>query len=350
MSSLRRLRTLQMNDNPVSDQEEYVEKVLEVVPWLTELDNEPVEDSYREKSVKSIFLQNMEVVGIQYLYEKVAKAETFFSSLVNPKDVARQWLYSCNYSDRYYLASSSTSTNYWRNTKLEVMDKDIIEVMHGKAKGAILWATIFDLHQMAITNPILRAQLIFPMRSNVHLLESLPCHSSVEENWNCLAFQEMFEGHRKGHSWFKETSLRKEFLAQEGKCGPHIMEKGVIYFEKDIMAESHNVDEYLADYLKYTNYKYQDVYKENVEYRTEIEAQLSRIKRLQALGRGMLARKNRMRMQKLAMDALIAREAQRLSENQRFQRSVLQIQASSNILHANTCNLAHGTKRRIDIY
>lgn len=323
-----------MNDNPISDQEEHVDKVLEAVPWLTELDNEPVEDSFREKSVKSIFLKNMEVAGIKYLHEKAAQAEKLFLSFGNPNDVARQWLgSSSSFSDRYDCSSSAASSRHWSNIKSEAVDRDIIEVMHGKAKGAILWAAIFDLHRMAGSNPILRAQLTSPMGSSLHPLESLPCHSTTDENWNCLAFQEMFESHRKSHSWSKETSLRKEFLVQESKFGPPTTEKGVSNFGKaDVMAESHNVDQYLADHLEYTDCKYQNLYKENVEYRTEIEAQLLRVRRLQALARGMLARKSRMRMQKLAVDALMAREAQRLSEKQRFQSSVLRIQASSNIL------------------
>jgi len=320
-----------MNDNPICDQVEHINKVVEAIPWLIELDNEPIEDIIREKSILSIFLKYMQVVGIQYLHENEAQAKKPFFSYENPKDMARQWCNnnSSSFIDQYTLTSSTLFANQGGNDKSKVLDRHSIEIMQdGKAKRTILWATLFHLYQMAKTNPILKAQLVSPRRSNFHPLTSLPCHFTTKEKWNCLAFQEMFESHRKGHFWSKETNFRKEFFVQEGKFEQQSIEKEV---DMDTL-ESHNVEQYLNDYIEYIDCKYQDIYKENVVYRREIEDQLLRVKRLQALGRGMLARKNNTKMKKLAIDALKAQEAQQLLEKLRFQNSILQIQVSSNLI------------------
>jgi len=319
-----------MNDNPISDQVEHVDKVLEAIPWLIELDNERIEASFREKLVQSIFLKHMQVAGIQYLFDNATHAEKPFFSYETPKDVARQWLNnnSSSFNDQYSLTSSTTFANQEGNVKSKVADRHNTEIVQdGKAKGTILWATLFRLHQMANANPILKVQLVSPRKSNFHLLTFLPCYSSAKEKWNCLAFQEMLESHRKSHFWSKETNFRKEFLVQEGKFGQQSIEKGIGKDNIDTV-ESQSIDQYLNDYIEYTDCKYQDIYKENVVYRMEIEDQLSRVRRLQALGRGMLARKNNIKMQNLVVDALKAQEAQQLSEKLRFQNSILRIQAS----------------------
>uniref|UniRef100_A0A7I4FJ54 Dynein axonemal light chain 1 n=1 Tax=Physcomitrium patens TaxID=3218 RepID=A0A7I4FJ54_PHYPA len=269
LASLRRLRTLQMNDNPISDQEDHVGKVLEAVPWLIELDNELVEDSFREKAVQSIFSKNMAVAGIRYLDEKIARAERPFLSFANPKDVTKHWL--GGFSDR------SDSSNQSGLAKLEANNRDIIAVM--------------------------------------------------QENWNHLAFQEMLESHRKSQSWSKETSLRKEFFGQESKSGPQ-MTKGTNLSNEGIMSVSHNVERYLSDHLEDEDFKYKNVFKENLEYKADIEVELSRVRRLQALARDMLTRKRLIKMQKLAVDVLAPREAHTEAERRRYQSSALRIQGA----------------------
>ncbi|XP_024367013.1 uncharacterized protein [Physcomitrium patens] len=318
LASLRRLRTLQMNDNPISDQEDHVGKVLEAVPWLIELDNELVEDSFREKAVQSIFSKNMAVAGIRYLDEKIARAERPFLSFANPKDVTKHWL--GGFSDR------SDSSNQSGLAKLEANNRDIIAVMQGKAKSAVLWAAVFDLHRIAETNPILRTRLSCAMGTNLHPLVSLPCDTN-EENWNHLAFQEMLESHRKSQSWSKETSLRKEFFGQESKSGPQ-MTKGTNLSNEGIMSVSHNVERYLSDHLEDEDFKYKNVFKENLEYKADIEVELSRVRRLQALARDMLTRKRLIKMQKLAVDVLAPREAHTEAERRRYQSSALRIQGA----------------------
>lgn len=324
LASFCRLRTLQLNDNPLSNEEEHVGKVLEAVPWLIELDNEHIGDRYRKKLVQSIFLKNMAVTGMQYLYERLAQANKKNLSLKNPKYVTKQWISKFNDQNS---STSYTSINQWSNIKSEPMSRDIIELMNGKLNMVVLWAIIFELYQIAIVNPIMKAQSVFAMENNLYPLICLPIQFTIEENWNCLAFQEMFEIHRKNHTWSKETSLRKEFLVQEGKFGPQTIEKEV-KSNKEVIIKAQNVDQYFLEHLEYKDNKYKDVFKENVEYKIEIEDQLSNTKHFQALARGMLARKNHMRMQKLATDALMAREAQQSLEKQTFESSVILIQVT----------------------
>ena len=332
LASLRRLRTLQLNDNPLSNEEKHVDKALEAIPWLIELDNEPIEDRVRKKSIQSIFFKNMEVAGIQYLYEKTTKANKPFLSFKNPKCIEKQWLNNFN---NEYNSTNFVIANQWNNTKLEVSNRDIIEIIHGKTELAILWAAIFELHLMAKTNPILKAHLFLTKESNLYSFACLPYHSTIEEIWNCLGFQEIFESQKRSHSWPKETSLRKEFFVLEGKFGLQTMEKG-IYFDKEVMAESSNVDQYFSKHLEYEDNNYKDIYKENVEYKKQIEDQLLKIMNLQAIARGMLVRKSHMKMQKLAIEALATRDIQQLSKKHMFESNVLQIQVCVHIAYLNT--------------
>ena len=324
MVSLRRLRTLQLNDNPFSNEEEHIDKVLNAIPWLIELNSEPIQDIFRKKSIQSIFLKNMEVAGIQYLYEKIAQANVPFISLKNPKNVQKKWLK--NFSNQYSF------TNEINNSKLEALNREIIDIIQGKTKTRILWATILELHQMAKMNPILRGQLGITKETNLYSLVYFPCYFSIEENWNCLAFQEMFESHRKNHIWSKKISLKKEFYIEEGKFEPQAIEKEV-YLGKGLLEDSHNIDQYFLEHLEYVDTNYKDVYKENVEYKIQIDDQLLKIMQLQALAKSMLARKRHIRVHKLIVDVLVVQEEQQLIEKWTFESSILRIQVCIDILN-----------------
>lgn len=62
-----------MNDNPVSEETDYVHKILEAVPWLVELDNEPISEQSKDRAVRTIFLKIRDCVGPGYLKENLEK-------------------------------------------------------------------------------------------------------------------------------------------------------------------------------------------------------------------------------------------------------------------------------------
>lgn len=56
------------------------------------------------------------------------------------------------------------------------------------------------------------------------------------------------------------------------------MMKGINFSNEGIMSVFYNVEWYLLDYLEDEDFKYKNVFKENLEYKVDIEVELLRVR------------------------------------------------------------------------
>lgn len=320
LSCFPRLRSLQVNDNPLCNQEEHVEKVLEAVPWLIEVDNEPVEEVFRDKAIKSIFLGVMGFAGVQYLQEKAARAEPPFLNFKNPIDIKRHWAAGGGHVEAPSTSSirlCGVSTSY-----AQVVERNVNDIMHGNSESSVLWGAVLEVFKMAETNPVLQNQLSSKDGDNLDTNIRTLFLTTMDANWNCLAFQEMCEAQRKSILFAtREKCMRKDF--QEAKSGQElpVCEPN----PKKFRGGTYDIDLCLLDHLEYNQSKYKEVYNGNVEYRMEVETQRKRVSRLQALARGWLARRE---YNKLRQSDRALKEMQRQAEALRLRIASRKIQAS----------------------
>lgn len=296
LACLHRLRSLQINDNPISAQEGHFDKVLEAVPWLIEFDNEPVKETCRNKAFKSVLAKVMGVVGVQFLQEKAARGENPFRNLANPQEVRRQWFPDC--SETNDLNPRATTKHHAScESRNDIVDGHCWNDRSIKEETSVLCAQIMEATRMALTSPTtLRAQLLSEEEQK-NFFSCPDWGAQVEQHWSFLAFQEMCEGHRKKLLLSIRDKNSRKFTTvaptlQQVVTGPvinHQIVREPDHLKKD-RGGSGNMDWGILDHLQYQECKYKDVYLRNNDYQMEVELHEKRVTVLQALARGFLAR------------------------------------------------------------
>lgn len=319
LSSFPRLKILHLNDNFVSDQKKHIQKVMEVVPWLIELDNEPVKTLYQENATKEFFDKFMALVGMQYMRDRAARGDTPFLIYKNPMDVEQLWIGKSNDTHDAFM-SQPKHVDIQQDNTCNIMDKE-----YGTSGSLqILWATIVELHCIMSTNFLLRTRTISKERcdSNFVLLPH-PCTCAVETTQRSLAFQEMLETQKKLISMYsKSLSSRHEHSSFESTShGAQESEKESLSL-KPKSNEPTNNDQCFKDHLNYACDSYVDVFEYCMEYKLEILGHTKRIKLIQSLARGMLARKKYISMQEFKKKERIRQLSLKIA-TQRIQASSL---------------------------
>jgi hypothetical protein len=322
LSSFPRLKILHLNDNFVSDQKKHIQKVMEVVPWLIELDNEPVKTLYQENATKEIFHKFMAVVGMQHLRERSARGDTPFLRYKNPMEVEQLWTDKCVKSNDTHdsFMSQSKHVDIQQDNTCNIMDKE-----YGTSGSLqILWATIVELHYIMSTHFLLRTRTISKGRcdSNFVLLPH-PCTCVVETTQRSLAFQEMLETQKKLISMYsKSLSSRHEPSSFESTShGAQESEKESLSLKLKANEPTNN-DQCFKDHLNYACDSYVDVFEYCMEYKLEILGHIKRIRLIQSLARGTLARKKYKSMQELKKKERIRQSSLKIAA-QRIQASSL---------------------------
>ncbi|EFJ04888.1 hypothetical protein SELMODRAFT_431994 [Selaginella moellendorffii] len=141
------LRSLQLNDNPVSEHVEYVDTVLNAVPWLIELDNEAVGESTKSEVVKTIFLNVMRVIGMQYLHEKAARNEIISSVCEKPDEIQMVVIKCTTQNQSYQWFQHPTAISAGHNQDLEQHTLPLDTFRNGSAYWIILRAAVLEALQ-----------------------------------------------------------------------------------------------------------------------------------------------------------------------------------------------------------
>lgn len=322
MSSFPRLKILHLNDNFVSDQKKHIQKVMEVVPWLIELDNEPVKTLYQDNATKENFQKFMALVGMQYLRERGARGENPFFIYKNPMEVEQLWIDTCVKSNdtRDSFTHRSKHVDTKQNNTCNIVDQE-----YGiSASLQLLWATIVELHCIMSKNCLLRTRTTSEGEcDSISLLLSHPCMFLVETTQRSLAFQEMLETQKKLISRYsKNLSSRHEHSSFESTShGAQELEKESLPL-KPKSNEPPNNDQCFRDHLNYACDSYVDVFEYCMEYKLEVLGHTKRITIIQSLARGILARKKYKSMQELKRKERI-RQLRLKIATQRIQASSL---------------------------
>lgn len=299
LSAFPRLKILHLNDNFVSDQKKHIQKVMEVVPWLMELDNEPVKTLYREVATKENFHKFMTLVGMQYLRDRGARGDTPFLIYKNPMEVEQIWIDTCAKSNDTCdsFTSRSKHVDIQQDNTCNIKDKE-----YGtSASLEFLWETIVELHGLMSTDCLLRTRTISKGRCNsISVLLPHPCMCLMETTQRSLAFQEMLETQKRLISMCsKNLSSRHEHSSFESTShGAQALEKELLSLKSQLNGPTNN-DQCFRDHLNYACDSYVDVFEYCMEYKLEILGHTRRIKIIQSLARGKLARKKYKLMQEL---------------------------------------------------
>lgn len=321
LSSFPRLKILHLNDNVISDQKKHIQKVMEVVPWLIELDNEHVETLYRHKATQEIFHKFMALGGIQYVRERSARGENPFFTYTNPMELEQRWIAKC-------IKSNDTCDLFTSRCKHVNIELDhtwnIMDTKYGSnASLHVLWATIIELHRIMSTNCLLRTRTVCNGRcDSISTLLPHPCTCVADATQRSLALQEMLETQKKLVSTYsKNLSSRHELSSFESTShGAQELEKESLSL-KPKLNEPTNNDQGFQDHLNYTCESYVEVFEYGMEYKLEILGHIKRIKLIQSLTRGILARKKYKSLQELKKEERI--------QQLRFKIGAQRIQASS---------------------
>ncbi|BBN04892.1 hypothetical protein MPTK1_3g08590 [Marchantia polymorpha subsp. ruderalis] len=293
LSGFPNLRSLQLNDNPISEQEDHADYVLQAVPWLAELDNEAVSKTSRDKAISTIFNNMMEVVGIAFVKEKLARGDTLLRGFTNP----------CS---AHKISFNRQEHNENRNGQF--LNRNIWEVndvMNGEADEASLWAILMETKHLAQSSAVF--QSLLTMNAEILKLGTLRVltESEFEARSIMTAYQQMTHGLRgKLHAATKErcfrvskeTDISGQHIYQRWPLGETITQVGPLSRSSGVSGTSDkegacHLEWCLEEHTTFDTRAYTEIYKENADYRLEAEAQSRRVVKLQALARAYMARK-----------------------------------------------------------
>ncbi|CAM6081882.1 unnamed protein product [Calypogeia fissa] len=286
------LRSLQLNDNPVSEQEDHTTCVLQAVPWLAELDNEAVEKASRQQAITKIFKGIMDVVSLEFLKEKISRDEVLLRGFSNPSGAHRCALNKVENSDS--------------NPCQFVHQREVNNVLNGDGDECFLWEVLSEAKHLATSSSIMKSLLT--VNADMVKFEGLRNFSEaeLEARRSMIAYQQM-TSRLKGrlHAATKETCIARTLKEGDQSVpydpdGEHLKANSypVVPFinlstesrlSSDKAGES-NLRWCLEKHATFDSYTGREVYIENKEYKLQAQTQIRRVTKLQALVRGYLTR------------------------------------------------------------
>ncbi|KAJ7546854.1 hypothetical protein O6H91_08G057200 [Diphasiastrum complanatum] len=192
-----RLRSLQLNDNPVAEQSDYVDKILEAVPWILELDNEGISESAKEQAIKTLFIKVMNKVGMQYIQEKIARGDIIITDPIHPCDTQEVIITLCideKLSPFYTLSDHKFIALAGPSQEPDCFRKELVplkKLMSGIVDRAILWSALIEASHLGNTSLALRRHL-FPYVNYEEIEQrGLLLSSNFEARWSVFAHEKM---------------------------------------------------------------------------------------------------------------------------------------------------------------
>ncbi|KAL2644286.1 hypothetical protein R1flu_011873 [Riccia fluitans] len=292
LSYFPNLRSLQLNDNPISDKEDHADYILLAVPWLQELDNEAVAKACRHKAISTLFKSIMDVAGVAFLREKLTRGEAILRGFTNPRSA-----HKLSFNNREH--NENRRSQFLNRSILEVND-----VMNGEADEETLWAILLEVKELTISSEVLRSLLM--MNGDLMKLGCIRNYSDAEldARYTMTAHQQMAHSLKsKLHAAtkercvrvLKETELSEQHTYRRWPSREDATNLGsqsissAVSEDSDKNGASH-LEWCLEEHSTFDPQNYTAIYTENTEYRLEAEAQIRRVIKLQALARGRMAR------------------------------------------------------------
>eukprot|EP01018_Ginkgo_biloba_P018669 Gb_31752 [translate_table: standard] len=297
LGCLGHLRSLQLNDNPVSERADYMERILQAVPWLAELDNEVVLENSKHKALQSILQHVMHVIGSEYLKQKSFTGQIPFLGLADPKNMPS--VDAGLHMDKSQLVLSP------ENTCVPRISAHLTDIMNGGCDQAVLWGALSSIaHDFT-------GKMNMAFLGHKHNIEyglqvsSLPSHLDAE--WKFHAFQLMCSSHKERLLYTtKEKNFGKtnhEFEASPQLHPQEDLQQSIEEFSVDVPScnqselkpkeANKTVDDLRFCFHEVVNFdhcKYKELYLVSSEYKMEMKVQKERVIKVQALLRGFLAR------------------------------------------------------------
>ncbi|MCO5553979.1 hypothetical protein L7F22_007505 [Adiantum nelumboides] len=257
------LRSLQLNDNPVAELPDYTVKVLEAVPWLVELDNEPLTDWSRLQAVKNMFSDVVSTCGLWYVRSNILKGKLPCPNIVK--------------------IQSQGKMNDEKDLTL------VNRIMTGDADLNILWTVLLELSHIYISTGKWQ-RFLSPF--------------SKDCQWRLQSFRLMCLTQKKRLS----KTLRESASLKGGRDSSlgnvsvttysHVGDNGMASNGLDTGAGNCYKNSYVADlehclweHVQFNGNSYEDVLVSNEDYKLEIELHKKGVSKVQALVRGFLVRK-----------------------------------------------------------
>eukprot|EP00250_Pteridium_aquilinum_P007617 c17288_g1_i2 orf=559-3783(+) len=264
------LRSLQLNDNPVAELPNYTVRILEAIPWLIELDNEPLTEYSRVQAVQDIFLKVMSTVGLSYVRSNILKGTMPCLGVV---DISRQ---------------ESNMSQEWNSILVN-------NIVAGDADIHVLWAILVEIHHAYL---------------NISHGKGQNCSSPflTECHWRLHSFRLMCLDHKKRlfNSSRESASFKGGINESLGSVSEmtlcHPKDGRVPATDQHTEGGISAQDSYITDlqlcmweHIQFNSSHYEDSLCMNEDYELEIKQHNKRVLRLQALARGFLARRQHRR-------------------------------------------------------
>jgi hypothetical protein len=273
-----KLRSLQLNDNPVAELPNYIEKVLEAVPWLVELDNEPLTDHARSRAVKNIFLNVINSVGLWYVRSTIKKGHMPYTG-VSDISTLKPTTFGAAHSNAGRQPSDLMANAHNSSHRMEPILGN--KILAGDSDIRVLWAMLLEIWWR-----------MYDTYS--------PC--AIECQWRIQSLQLMCLDHKKRLF----NSLRESCSTKQVKDYPlhnlsdfYLGQEGIqsMYDNKQTECDSLVRDGYIADlkdcmleHLNFSDNHYKEKVHRNESYEAEVRLYLQRIISIQAIIRGFLVR------------------------------------------------------------
>ncbi|KAH7289031.1 hypothetical protein KP509_31G054900 [Ceratopteris richardii] len=259
------LRSLQLNDNPIAESSDYLVKVLEAVPWLVELDNEPLTDLPRLQAVQSIFSKIMSTVGLCYVRSNILKGKLPCPGVLD-----------INYDNKMHHEKSALPVN---------------QILAGDADLNVLWSILIELYDRYIrTN--------FGKRKYPSSLFVTECQ------WKLQSLQLMcIEQKRKLINSLRQSATLKrgiEDFCEETVEMPryHIQNNRMSLTEQCTRRAIHSKNGYIIDlecclweHVRFNGCSHEETIFFNEDYKLEELLYNERVSKVQALVKGFLVRR-----------------------------------------------------------
>ncbi|KAI5072692.1 hypothetical protein GOP47_0012798 [Adiantum capillus-veneris] len=266
------LRSLQLNDNPAAELPDYTVKVLEAVPWLVELDNEPLTDFSRLQAVKNLYSNIVSTCGLWYVRSNILKGKLPCPSILKTQ--------------------SQGKISHERNLIL------VNSIMAGDAELNTLWAILLEVSHMYISTYFGKAQsCLSPFSKECQWrLQSfwLMCLAQKKRLSNSLRESASLKGGRDS-SLGDVSGMMHCHVGNNGMASAEPYTGGGICIKSSYVAD---LERCLGEHIQFNGSPYENVLILNESYKLELELHDRRVSKVQALARGFLVRKQELAARK----------------------------------------------------